>query len=759
MLHSTRIRSSHQRRILDWLADGGGTVTEISKALKLRVPHTSAAIKKLREMGDVVRDDHNLRGSQYRLSSQGLNRLEADALERLLDLVQWPPPPSAAGIVLAREGSMLLLGYTSIPTGPMLALPNRPMDGDSGVLPNSSGNEGAPSDWRWAVARGEGAKWYNLDTRRKTDPPNQSTPTTLSAWMDSPKVMGIVRARLLEQDSDWPLGVGSWFEQIPEGYWPQLPYDLRDGEMPIGRAGNSGPLVKPQGAIHAKLTRRSDVTKLLRSLDDNLYLVADSFLIGEEKSPIPYGVIKHWLMKIHPRLGAEVIKEKSEKLISNLQKKQSTAMTRRLLIDFPGSEWIEDNDYIDTTGLSAVAGESVLAMLLAKASKKIIVHWKWNDPCDELYKLSRDDRCKILIAPNFESNLPFQLVSIDNQLILKLPSRVNLPITFESNNTFKMPKDWSPPQAPSQLVRGEMTNPPDVDNELEALWIACSLGESDDAWADRHERKFPLAAWIASNDSSRVSRWRRISNEIESKWATLCEFSEFDLSDLCEIALEVESAFDELIRRIRNNPLLVYQNAESHQYPAMCAAILLSINWFNDVPNVVQNWLKNPIKVKEINRVCWNSPLIKEIIHSSESHSILYNDAITTKEEALDILKEVHFDLWKDKSVNLLTLAISTSTGRNQLAEISLPWPVILCDQNIESSQLALVHHMKNGPGTDALLDCYEGLVASESNETPPQGRIHDLAGWLFQSRVPIVGSKIQGNMDVHMELYRRVQQ
>ena len=38
MVRTNRIRSKHQRRVLDWLADGGGTVTEVSNALGIRVP-------------------------------------------------------------------------------------------------------------------------------------------------------------------------------------------------------------------------------------------------------------------------------------------------------------------------------------------------------------------------------------------------------------------------------------------------------------------------------------------------------------------------------------------------------------------------------------------------------------------------------------------------------------------------------------------------------------------------------------------------
>ena len=147
MVRSNRIRSTYQRRILDWLADGGGTVTEVSQALGIRIPHASAALKKLRESGDVARDHVSQRGSRYRLSSQGLTRLESDGLSRLNELVRWPPPPGAAGIVLAREGPMLLLGYASMPAGPLLGLPERPMNEESGVMEDSTGNQGESDTW------------------------------------------------------------------------------------------------------------------------------------------------------------------------------------------------------------------------------------------------------------------------------------------------------------------------------------------------------------------------------------------------------------------------------------------------------------------------------------------------------------------------------------------------------------------------------------------------------------------------------------
>ena len=194
----------------------------------------------------------------YRLSSQGLARLESDGIARMAELVQWPPPPGAAGIVLARDGPMMLLGYASQPAGPLLGLPDRPMDEASGVMLNSNGNEGEYEGWRWAVQRGDGPVWWNIDTLRRTSGPTQSSPTTLTAWMERPKVMGLVRARLLDEANPWPVSVGSWFSPLPSGYWPELPQVLQNGDSVIGRAGNSGPPVSPRGAIQAVLGRSLD---------------------------------------------------------------------------------------------------------------------------------------------------------------------------------------------------------------------------------------------------------------------------------------------------------------------------------------------------------------------------------------------------------------------------------------------------------------------------------------------------------------------
>ena len=62
--------------------------------------------------------------------------------------------------------------------------------------------------------------------------------------------------------------------------------------------------------------------------------------------------------------------------------------------------------------------------------------------------------------------------------------------------------------------------------------------------------------------------------------------------------------------------------------------------------------------------------------------------------------------------------------GRAAISILELPWPAILCSQEIKSEDLVLVHHMPEGVGKDSLLDVLEndaenptdsGLVFNDS--------------------------------------------
>ena len=751
---SNRIRSSHQRRILDWLADGGGTVTEVSNALSMRVPHASAALKQLRESGDVVRDDVHIRGSRYRLSSQGLERLEADGLDRLCELVQWPPPPGAAGIVLAREGPMLLLGYASRLQGPLLGLPERPMDSSSGVIENSNGNEGESEYWRWAVTRGDGVVWFDIETKRRADPPNESSPQTLSAWMERPKVMGIVRARLLDENNAWPLGVGSWFTSLPEGYWPNLPLVLRDGDAPIGRAGNSGPEVRPRGAVLARLGRRMDRSLLLNTVVAGADCMADGDLT-HSSIELPLSIVKSWLEIQHPRSSAKIILEKYSRLSRDLLNGISNTGTRKLLKDFPGRTWVNQHEgIIDTRGISLIGARACLNHLLENSIRPLVVDWRWGD-APELTRLANDQRCRVIVAEGLELDLPFVLTRSESEdsFVLQMQNRLHIPIRLNLDSN--VPIGWIPPENPKELVRGTATNVSDADDELDALWKACSLGAPDDAWADRHESRFPLAAWISTSPSRHGERWRRIGEHLDVVWSEIADMNSFDDRTLSDLAMVQSSALDLLVHRVRSEPL----KQRDTNHPAIATAILLSSLWLENDSKLRKTWISNPIRVAEVLRVHWDKPYLEELVSACPIHSSLYSMEGLGRDEMLAIMEDVHHDLWAIHSPDWLRFCLSSTMGRSALSQLQIPWPAVLYQTEIDLETLRLVHHMPDGPGKESLLDVVDGIEARDAGKPPVKGRTHDYSGWLFQKEMPIIPIEPHGDMYVHVALHRRIEQ
>ena len=757
MVRSNRIRSTHQRRVLDLLADGGGTVTEVSTALGIRVPHASAALKKLRESGDVVRDEVNIRGSRYRLSSQGLARLEADGLARMTELVKWPPPPGAAGIVLARDGPMMLLGYASQPAGPLLGLPDRPMDEESGVMLNSNGNVGEPETWRWAVQRGEGPVWWDIETFRRTTSPPQSSPTTLTAWMDRPKVMGLVRARLLDEANPWPISVGSWFSPLPSGFWPELPQILQDGDSIIGRAGNSGPPVSPRGGIQAILGRSLDRSIVAMNMGDNAVSIIDGKLIGIKNKPLPVNILKYWLSLIHPRISKFALETKFDKLVDDLNSKSSNALTRKVLSDFPGREWGKEiGNVIDTRHISERGGEACLLFALEEIHYPILLDWRWKY-VEALDRLGSDYRCRVIISDAIDLKVSFKLTStgMSGKYNLEIPGRINIPISVTKDS--RMPINWEPPSNPKELVRGKQISVKQADNFTEALWLACQLESGNDEWADRHESEYPLASWIATTEELRPSRWRRIGKLIDPIWANMADLNSFADEDLSDLAMFDDHALEILIERLRKFPLSSL--ARNPNKPSVATAILLSREWIEDLPDVIDIWLEQPLRAREVLRKNWNEKEIPKLVSACPQHKMLLDDAVTDRNQMLAVMEDVHFSLWMNKSQTWLSNCLSSSVGRTALSILEIPWPVVLSKQGISSEELSLIHHMPDGIGKDSLLDSLEGIYASERGVNPSVGRTHPFAGWLFKDSVPLVPLDTEHDLDIHIELHRRFHQ
>ena len=170
-------------------------------------------------------------------------------------------------------------------------------------------------------------------------------------------------------------------------------------------------------------------------------------------------------------------------------------------------------------------------------------------------------------------------------------------------------------------------------------------------------------------------------------------------------------------------------------------------------------WLSQPLRASEVLRHNWNEPEISQLVGACMHHKILHENQNLDREEMLAIMEDVHHSLWKSNAGSWLSVCLSSSMGRAALSMLDLPWPAILWDQGLKSDELVLVHHMPEGIGKESLLDVLDGITAFEQGMNPPIGRCHPYAGWLFQKAVPIVPLETEHNLDVHLELHRRLQQ
>ena len=437
--------------------------------------------------------------------------------------------------------------------------------------------------------------------------------------------------------------------------------------------------------------------------------------------------------------------------------KISNSNTRKVLNDFPGKEWTELNsNFLDTTSITSRGAIAIVEYALKEYDSPIALDWRWAADDVLLKRFVNDTKGKLLICDNTITQARFILTPLkeDGKFELNTTNRLRIPISMGAK--ISAPYDWVAPKSPSELVRGSNLTAKDVDDEKDALWQAVSLSSGDDKWADKHESRFPLAAWIASSRDSHRSRWRRIGHMLNPEWASLADNSAFDDEDISELAILQNDALNELINRIRNNPLII--RSLDTDNPAVATAILLSEEWLDGEYDVVDTWVNQPIRSDEVLKKNWNTTNISKLVEVSRHHKLLLNNEPLSRSDMLAIMEDVNYSLWAHKAKNWLVSCLASNVGRTALSTLDLPWPVILYRSDVTSEDLNLVYHMPDGIGTDSLLDSIEGLQAFENGKTPPIGRTHPYAGWLFQDKIPTIPLECDSNLEIHIALHRRIQ-
>ena len=785
MVSGARIRSGYHRRILDWLADGGATVSEISEHLSLRMPHASLALRQLRESGDVIREDQSgIRGAKHRLSELGLERLESDALTRVQRYVK-DIPADADGILLSREGSLVLLGFVKNPQSDLLHLPNVIGSKPNAGVVFSNGSEGG----RWAIARGSGISWFDLKSRRATDAP-QSASGTLVDWAGESAKIGIVRARLLDAHIPWQMVEGSWFKSPVGG--DGLPAILRSGEFAIGTVSGHEVEIKPPLSLHAHLAMRVNRSMLASNLGNDARLLIESRSIKQRE--VPSSVLFYWLKNRHPRYDLKRLEKMSNSLTTYYTKNRgsspSISLQRDLLSDFGNCKWVEDCDLIELSNISHKGAIAIFEWIL-DANGEFVAEWNWPIQGNEelLSRLLSSSRCRLLMTTKGEysalessSMQLFEDGRIAN-LRLQLDRGLNLDVKLSDTKTPDRVVDSRVPNNVIELDEYVRTSNAGVfsgkagdSKDSAQLWKAIQLyPQGDSHFASRVERENPLAAWIACESKDRYHMWLRINDLLPTGFNDLLDVESMKVTELVEALGDASSswqdqALKEIKSRLRANHELALEIEDSLETSAYSAtALLYCADVLDDefsqiLANASSIWLDTPLRQQEVleslfpigkplsdeRQALRDKFIIAAAVHPRDSILYLWSQLVlrSINSEVIEFdsvrrcMDKLPATWWQSWSSEWLLMQLSNNSGREWLAKKPIPWLYLLAREqgevcglpglilehpglNLQSESLLHIMLLPQGEGRPHLLDLYDSVRSLEMEETPRKGRTH----------------------------------
>jgi hypothetical protein len=797
------IRSRYQRRILDWLLDGGGTVSQASETLGIAMPHASLAMRQLRELGEVQRDDSSsIRGAIHRLTPSGSDHLLQDLVERVRKNVGAIPTEMDA-VVLSNDQSSIVLGVRSVPSSRLISLPRRTelLEHERDVL--SSGKQGG----LWAVQRGPEIQWISLTTYELSPAPTEPIEGTLTAFSSQTESIGILRLRLLDQSDAWGVSNGTWIRLDTVDV--DGPTQLRVGEHTIGEVVGTPFLVRPENGLYAHLPSSVDRTLLVSSLGNHAQVMTESLSFSDHRT-LPIDILGPWMRKRHPRLSSTKRKARLRSLtrwlLSGRGKQPHLNLRRSLLADFGERTWKEHSNAIDVVlldGISQHGATCIVEWMLESTSFDMVVEWPWAEIDDSalMERLLSSGRCRVLItsrgeAKDFSSKTAVvhstdQLATISYRQqesyefevqLQRAVSRTEPEATREGipANGNELLRWFHSGGMDERVLTGRMEKSSEVRQRIRQSMRMYPQGDSD--FANTVERETPLAAWIASPESERPTRWKRIGTVLPQGWVDLMAVTALDAVTLTqamvhanadwrkEAAREINNAFDS------NSSLLVdlVPLLDVDEYKSMAAHVLLlsirkhRLELTSVLPKLATVWLDAPHDEEQVlealfdtNQNTVDDNLLQRFLKGASVHprgSLLrtWAEVLTLFEEkapigldmmrtCINVLPEQWWSTW---ALDWLDAQLSTASGREWLAHHPRNWPGLIFrpqgellglpgfprqhvgyeDRTNLKLNLLMV---PQGPGTEALMDLHDMIQRLENDGPVHQGRIHSLVGWL----------------------------
>ena len=730
-----KIRSGHQRRVLNWLMDGGGTVSEIAESLELRMPHASLALRQLRERKEVSRDEQgSIRGAIHRLNEVGRGRLSQDAVARARSHIR-EVPSEAEAIVLSQDGPHLLLGYVKPPRSQLLSLPNQGISTEIRTSTFSNGRQGG----RWAVQREEQIRWYTLpDYELTVAPVQQNLRGTLGDWTGEIDRIGIVHATLLDWSSEWVLSPGTWYTEAVSP--PPLPNSLLQGEHFLGIATGTEIALSPQIGIHAHLPLPVNRTMAMNAVKKNA-------LVFEENSQqnttryLPYEVLLFWLRGKHPRLSEEKLVQRSEDLtkflIDSTANAPSITLQRQLLADFGVVEW-KVGESMTSVNLSGVSNAGALALFewyFQRTSIECVVEWPYGIEENQriLGRILSSGRCRILITSNGNYvSLPSATSVLRTRKKL-MEAEIHLgrgkiiPLTLLQSNlgpSLQHMHQEIPSSAKEMLSawdnkegwKKENFSGREPDNARQkSIWYALSTyPQGDENWANLNESTDPLPAWIATPLKHRTSRWIRLRTILPAGWADLLPIEQCETATLISAMPKGSEEWSlEALEKTRQRFTKNVESILNYEYffndeslgSWMATAVLLSTSQLPEefhplLERACSLWVDAPRQPERVLESLFplGMPLATHLeeclikckaaakVHPKESVFFLWSALLHTMEsnEPLspeflrNIMSKLPSSWWRAWAGDWLQIQLSSNSGRRWLAMTPLPWPALL---------------------------------------------------------------------------------
>ena len=751
---SSTIRSRYQRRILDWLLDGGGTVSQASTALGIAMPHASLAMRNLREAGEVQRDDGaSIRGAVHRLTETGAQRLLMDLVQRLKKYTRQIPSEKNA-VVLSSDGTSIVLGILQTPESRLFQLPKRTelLQSNDGRI--STGKEGG----LWAVQRGEKIHWFDLEHFESTSPPPELQEGTLTAWTNRDECVGVLRLRLLEQFEAW---------NVPDGAWIELhirsetgPSQLRLGEHSIGLVQGTSYQVSPERGLYAHLPSAVDRNLLVSSLGDRAQLMTESIAYAQDRD-LPVDIVSTWMRRRHPRLSNVKrnarVRSLKRWLLSGRGQQPNLHLRRSLLADFGDRSWSDHSKAVDVIlleGVSQNGAACIIEWLLESTSLDCIVEWPWAGANEQhlLDRLLASGRCRALITSRGE---PLDLSSKTSTLqgtpqlaivSYRLHNLLELDIQLDRSNVRTEPETSRQllPNNAAELLdwhgsggMNERTLSDHSDEESQYIALVRKAmrmyPNGDSTFSNSIERTNPLASWIASPVSERDSRWQRLHAVLPDGWVDLLDPHSMDIQSMIKGMARTSSewkkrALSVLIMRLSNENSLLLDVGKMLDDPSSNSiaahSIIAASPYFDEEIDALLStassiWLDAPYRPEDVLTVLFPPSLeitdervrlFEQYLKAGQVHprgSVLWawsNAVIRMRDGvplSLDLIRSCMNVLpsqwWSAWAFDWLGLQLSTSSGREWLATHPLSWPSLLARPKGEQVGLPGVAEIHSG--------------------------------------------------------------